>query len=98
MTVTVIIYSIVAFFGLWGCVASAGRILIAQDSQSRKKAAFSLIGAVVMVLISIAAIYIRFYDILSPLTVALGSLLLLILNYLVFPKYVNLSELVRDSR
>ena len=73
-------------------------MVLAQDSQSRTKAALSLIGAIVMVLISIAAIYMRFYDILSPSTVALGSLLLLILNYLAFPKYVNLSELVRDTR
>src|SRR5688572_5679625 len=76
--IEIILYSGVAFFSLWTVIISVIRILTAENSQSRKKAALSLIGAFVMILISITAIYLRFYDLLSSLTVALASSVLLI--------------------
>jgi hypothetical protein len=83
----VIPYSIVVLFSIFSIIASEGRILVAQNVNSRKQASLSLVEATIMLAISVAAIYLGLNAILSLTTVAVTSLILLVLNYLIFWKY-----------
>ena len=80
-------YSIVTLFGLFGVVVSIIRMWVAEDSAGLKKGGLALIGAILMILISLGAIYFGVYEILSPVTVAFVSLGFLILNCVVFWRY-----------
>lgn len=82
-----ITYSIVALFGLFSTVVSISRLVIATNSESRNRAALSLLGAILIILISIVAFYLSLYEIFSRLTVALLSGVFLGLNFIAFRKY-----------
>jgi threonine/homoserine/homoserine lactone efflux protein len=80
-------YAIVLLFGFYSVAVSTIRLVMAETSRTRKSSALSLVGAMVMIVISLTAIYMGIYEILSGLTIALASVVLLGLNYIVFAKY-----------
>lgn len=87
MNEIIAVYGLVILMGLFSVIASLIRLKDAATSRNRRRTAISLLGAILIILISLAAIYLSLNEILSKLTVAILSVVFLSLNYFAFWKY-----------
>lgn len=80
----IILWLVLALFGLYCSFVGILRMVAARNSKARKAAIVELITATMMIVIAISAYYLSSNAILSDMTVWFASGVFLGLNYLVF--------------